>query len=91
VILLVIFAFLIFTTVRTSPISAGVGHGSSLSTSTPKQRNFAVSQFSLPGLVVVRTSVAPPIYSIHVLPAELEAFPHECFFPRCSDLPPPAA
>jgi hypothetical protein len=85
----VILAFLIFTTVRTSPITTGVGPGSSLTSTTPKQRNFAISQFSLAGLVLVRTLVPPPSYSALAVPAEFKALPRECFFPRCSDLPPP--
>ena len=44
---MVIFALLAFTCVRTSPLNLGVGAGSELSKTTPKQRNLCVTQFQI--------------------------------------------
>jgi hypothetical protein len=89
VVTLVILALLAFTTIRTSPISAGIGPSSSLSAATSKQRQFTVTDLSW---------IAPPLLpiviaradNVEVVPAEFDDLPRRAFFPHCSDLPPPA-
>jgi hypothetical protein len=90
VVALVILALLAFTTIRTSPISAGVGASSSLSTTTPKQRQFYASHFSLTTPVLVQTAAAALDYG-YLVPEEPGDLPEIDFFGRYFSLPPPAA
>lgn len=87
---LVILALLAFTTVRTSPIHSGHEPGCSLSSLHPKQRHFRTSTLSWTEPVLLQTA-AIPVMPGEALPAESLNLPRECFFARCSDLPPPAA
>jgi hypothetical protein len=90
VVALVILILLAFTTIRTSPISAHVGSGSSLSATTPKQRQFSASELSWAIPVLVQTAVASREYG-DVVPERFDDLPRPYFFTRCSDLPPPTA
>jgi hypothetical protein len=87
---LIIFALLAFTTIRTSPISAGIGPGSSLSDSTPKQRHFLDEDFVSTSPVLVELAVAPVNYD-NVVPTEFNELPPDHFFGRYFNLPPPTA
>jgi hypothetical protein len=87
---LVVLALLTFTTIRTSPISAGSEPGSSLSKTTPKQRKLSVDDVSLTLPVLVKLAVAPPDYG-NVVPAEFNDISSDYFSDRYFSLPPPAA
>lgn len=85
---LVVLSLLAFTTIRTSPIF-GPETGSSLSKTHTKQRQFYATDFCAPMPVVV--SWPPPAEEHHLVSFKQDELPRECFFPRCSDLPPPTA
>lgn len=85
---MVILALLAFTTIRTSPLYTGLESGSSLSSTHPKQRQFRVSEVSWTAPVLSQATMAPLPSGDAVLP-ECPDLPRECFFARCSDLPPP--
>jgi hypothetical protein len=87
---LVILALLVFTTIRTSPISAGLGPGSSLSSTTPKQRQFIASDLGSIPPALVQAEIAP-LEQGQAVPAEFDVASQQVFFARCSDLPPPSA
>jgi len=59
-VVLVIFALLAFTTIRTSPLSTGLEPGSSLSKTTPKQRHLSVQEivWAIPVLSSVAISTS---------------------------------
>ena len=85
----VLLSLLLFTTVRTSPIYGAPGTESSLSKTHPKQRHFVASVFTP---VVLRADGPPPEQEHgNVLPHVAGESHRKCFFPRCSDLPPPIA
>jgi len=90
VVALVILVLLAFTTIRTSPISAGVGPGSSLSATNPKQRQFSVDGLSWTTPVLVQTEFTSLDYA-NVFPEKPGDLPRPNIFNRCSDLPPPTA
>jgi hypothetical protein len=90
VVALVVLSLLAFTTIRTSPISAGVGPSSSLSNTTPKQRHFSVTNFSLATPLLIQTDTAPLDHG-NVVPAETESLPRVEFYGRYFSLPPPLA
>jgi hypothetical protein len=87
---LVVFALLAFTTIRTSPISAGFGPSSSLSKTTPKQRQLSIDEISWATPVVSQSAVAPRDCG-NVVPAEFNDLSPDHFCGRYFSLPPPAA
>lgn len=87
---LVLFALLAFTTVRTSPISSGFGPDSSLSKTTPKQRQLLNPDFVFTSLVFVQLAIAPRDFG-NVVPAKLNNLPAHHFRGRYFSLPPPTA
>lgn len=87
---LIVFALLSFTTVRTSSIVAGIGPGSSLSKTTPKQRQLSVTEISWIAPVVSQLAVVP-LDCGDVAPAEFHRLPPRRFFGRYFNLPPPTA
>ncbi len=86
---MVIFALLAFTCVRTSPLNLGVGAGSELSKTTPKQRNLCVTQFQ-----IAPPPLAWPAFSLQdtheVLAEVLTPAVSDHFSGRYFSLPPPA-
>lgn len=94
-VVLTVLALLTYTTVRTSPITAGLAPGSSFSSKTLnssvslKQRQFSFDDFNWTALVL--TQIAPVPQGGHdVVPAESEDFPRRQFQGRYFDLPPPS-
>lgn len=88
IIALVAFALLIFTTVHTSPISAGAADGSSLSKTTPKQRESTVPDIASVQPVLDLLALVPVAYgSVPVV--EYHAPRSTPFFGRYFTLPPP--
>jgi len=86
---MVLFALLVFTCVRTSPLNLGVGSGSELSKTTPKQRNLCVTQFQM-----APTPLAWPVVALHdtheTLVEVLAPEVSDHFSGRYFSLPPPA-
>jgi hypothetical protein len=87
---LIIFALLAFTTIRTSPISPGFGPGSSLSKTTPKQRQFLDEDFVWTSPVLVQLAVTLRDCGKAVV-AECNDLPTRHFRGRYFSLPPPTA
>ena len=89
-VVLVIFALLAFTTIRTSPLSTGLEPGSSLSKTTPKQRHLSVQE--IVWAIPVLSSVAIVRFDYgEVVPAEISDFSCDFFSGRYFNLPPPTA
>lgn len=86
---LVIFALLAFTTIRTSPLTAGDESGSSLSKTTPKQRHMSVKEIDWTPPVVIHPLVVRFDFS-EVVPAEPDSVHGVQFSGRYFSLPPPA-
>jgi hypothetical protein len=87
---LVIFSLLAFTTVYTSPIHTGLGPGSSLSKTTPKQRHLSVKEIAWTFPVLAQLAVVSFEFG-DVVPERLEAFSPGHFSGRYFNLPPPLA
>ncbi len=89
-VVLVILALLAFTTIRTSPITADYGSGSSLSKSIPKQRHLSVEDFVWTATALCRLAFVSVDYG-NVVPLE----PNKRFLDPLSgryfSLPPPIA
>ena len=86
---MVLFALLVFTCVRTSPLNLGVGAGSELSKTTPKQRNLSVTQFQI--APAPQTWPAFFLHDTHEMPAEvLTPAVADHSSGRYFSLPPPA-
>jgi hypothetical protein len=90
VIALILFSLLAFTTIRTSSISTGFGPGSSLSKTTPKQRQLLDEHFVWTSPVLVQLAVAPRAWG-NVVPAEFNDLFPDHFCGRYFSLPPPTA
>lgn len=86
----VIFALLAFTTIHTSPISAGFGPSSSLSKTTPKQRQSTVQDLAWAPPVLAMLTVVPLDYG-NVFPADFNDPSSDHFSGRYFSLPPPRA
>jgi hypothetical protein len=86
---LVIFTLLVFTTVRTSPLSAGNGTASSLSKTTPKQRHLSVKEIDVAVPFVTHLELVH-IDLGDVVPAKLSTPDFDHFSGRYFSLPPPA-
>lgn len=84
----VIFALLVFTTVHTSPISPGFGPSSSLSKTTPKQRQLTVQDLAWAPPALELLTVVPLDYG-NVFPAEFNHLSSDHFSGRYFSLPPP--
>ena len=87
---LVIFALLAFTTIRTSPLSAGLGSGSALSKTTPKQRHLSAQEIAWT-FPVLRILSPAPLDFCNVVPSELNDLSFDHFSGRYFNLPPPTA
>jgi hypothetical protein len=87
---LIIFSVLAFATIRTASISTGFGPGSSLSKTTPKQRQWLDEDFAWTSPVLVQLAVAPRAWG-NVVPAEFNDLLPDHFCGRYFSLPPPTA
>jgi hypothetical protein len=87
---LVILALLAFTTVRTSPLSTGLEHGSSLSKTTPKQRQLSVKKIVWTFPLLNDLAIVSLDYG-DVIPVKLADFSCDHFSGRYFSLPPPVA
>lgn len=87
---MVIFTLLVFTTVRTSPIYAGVGHGSSLSKQTPKHRHLLGKDFVVSQAVLIRLTTKTRCSDRAALP-DLSQLPPSRLPGRYFNIPPPVA
>ncbi len=85
---LVVLALVVFTCVRTTPLYSGLEPGSSLSTTHNKQRQFRCCDM---GFIPPPVGVFGPVAELCAHLPEATPVPgaFQCFFPRCSDLPPP--
>lgn len=85
---LVVLALMAFTCVRTTPLYSGLEPGSSLSTTHTKQRQFLCCDV---GFIPPRVAVFGPVAQecAHMAISTPTPGVFLCFFPRCSDLPPP--
>jgi hypothetical protein len=89
-VVLVVFALLAFTTIHTSPLSTGITPGSSLSKTTPKQRDLSVQEivWTFPVLGFLEQM---PLENGPVPPTKPDAFYFDHFSGRYFSLPPPLA
>ena len=87
---LVILALLAFTTIRTSPISAGTEPGSTLSKTTPKQRKLSVEDFVWTATALTCLEFVPADYGRVVMREPAAPRPKQ-FLGRYFTLPPPIA
>jgi hypothetical protein len=85
---LVVLALVAFTSVRTTPLYSGLEPGSSLSTTHTKQRQFRCCDV---GFIPPRVVEFGPVAQVcaHLPVSTPASGVLQCFFPRCSDLPPP--
>lgn len=87
---LIVLTLLAFTTIRTSPISAGFEPSSSLSKTTTKQRQLSVQDIGWIPPVVSLLAVVPDDCG-DVVPAHSHDLASRPFFGRYFNLPPPTA
>lgn len=88
-VMMLIFALLAFTTIRTSPLTTGLEPGASLSKTTPKQRYLSVKEIDWMIPVVTQPTIVHFDFE-EVIPAEPDSLRGAQFSGRYFSLPPPA-